>query len=184
MNNKNTSISDIQDEAIMQEKDLDIREVAKKKKEAAAVKKQSIKRWHSEKEKNEEEIERNRKRKEERKREMDEEQALLLSMRKEDEAKAAKEEEEDDKIKIDIDHEEMQQQKPKQNFSDQKKFKTKEVQEYEEALSTFIKPLDVKTMDIVQLNADNERPQVLANVWEEKFNAWMNSAQVDGMDEE
>ena len=32
--------------------------------------------------------------------------------------------------------------------------------------------------------ADNERPQVLAYVWEEKFNAWMNSAQVDGMDEE
>ena len=32
--------------------------------------------------------------------------------------------------------------------------------------------------------ADNERAQVLANVWEEKFNAWMNSAQVDGMDEE
>ena len=37
MNNKNISISDIQEEAIMQEKDLDPQEVAKKKEEAAAV---------------------------------------------------------------------------------------------------------------------------------------------------
>ena len=121
MNNKNISISDIQEEAIMQGKDLDPQEVAKTKEEAAAVIKQSIERWNSEKEKNEEEIEKIRKRKEERKREMSEEQALLLSMRKEDEAKAAKEEEkEEEKIKIDIDHQEMQQQKPIKNFSDQK----------------------------------------------------------------
>ena len=173
-------------------------------------------------------------------------------MRKEDEAKAAKEEEEEEKIKIDIDHEEMQQLKHKQNFSDQKKFKTKEVQEYEEALTNFIKPFDVNNMDTVQLKekvfelygklanlkndkihlskrmaeqnclsknlreklfiilddkaskkgfidmekyypakkghsakmrrketADNERPQVLVNVWEEKF-----YAQGDGMDDE
>ena len=26
---------------------------------------------------------------------------------------------------------------------------------------------------------DKERPQVLANVWDEKFNDWMNSAQGD-----
>ena len=145
----------------------------------------------------------------------------------------------------------------KQNFSDQKKFKTKEVKEYEEAISTFIKPFEITTMDIVQLKekaselydilekqkndktnlskrmseqdclsknlreklfillddkaskkgfidmekyypgkkgqsakmtrketADNERPQVLANVWEEKFNAWMNSALVGDRDQE
>ena len=173
-------------------------------------------------------------------------------MRKENEAKTAKEEEE----KMKIEKQEMQQETSIQNISDQKKFKTKEVQECEEGLIALIKPFDVSTMDIVGLKEkaselynilanlkndkinsskrmaeqdcvfknvreklfillDNkgsrkgfidmekyypgtkrnsakttkektgkERPQVLANVSEEKFNTWMNSAQADCREKE
>ena len=101
-------------------------------------------------------------------------------MRKEDEVKADKEEEEHENIKINIDHQEMQQQKPKQNFSDQKKFKTKEVQEYEEALTTFIKPLDVKTMDIVQLKDKVfELYDILANLKNDNINLNKRMAEQD-----
>ena len=60
---------------------------------------------------------------------MEEERALILSIEIEDEAKGAREEE---KIKNDNDHQEIQQETLKQKLSHQKKFKAKEVQEFEE----------------------------------------------------
>ena len=107
--------------------------------------------------------------------------------------------EETEKMKIEK-GQEMQQETSKQDILDQKKLKTKAIQGFEEGLLTLIKPFDVKTMDIVELNnktskkgfidmekchpgrkrnsaktkkekTDKVRPQVLPHVWNEKFNA-------------
>merc|ERR1712106_61208 len=182
---------------------------------------------------------------------------------------SARAEEEQMKIEdADVEQKGNKQEKIKINFADQKKFKTNEEREYHEALTTVIKPFDVKTMDADQLkkkvaelydvfanlindkinlnkkmveqdhisrdlkekaskkgNVDMEkfypgkkshpakltifskyakkekgarsyddrkdmydegtdvvRPKILVNVWEEKFNAWMNSAPADDSD--
>eukprot|EP00092_Neocalanus_flemingeri_P012244 GFUD01013200.1.p1 GENE.GFUD01013200.1~~GFUD01013200.1.p1 ORF type:complete len:272 (+),score=109.55 GFUD01013200.1:55-870(+) len=267
-----------QEELVFQEQMMDPQELAKRKDKAAAIMRQSLQKWNSEREKNEEYIEQMRQNKEKRKQEIEADQALLLSMKEDDEAEAARAEEE--KLKyddIDVDQKEGQQEKTKQNFADQKKFKTEEEREYQEALTRLIKPFDIKSMDSDQLKKkvaelydiftniindtinlnkrlieqhgtlkdqqekldmildakaakksgidmqkfypgknshpakltifskyDNKkgtrtyddrkdmydmgtdvvRPQMLVSVWEEKFNAWMNSAPADESDEE
>jgi len=169
------SNTNLQDDSAIPEQILDPEELSKKKEETATVMRKALEKWGSEKEKNEEEIEKIRKRKEERKKESEEEQALLLSMKKEDEAQAAiKEEEEreaeEEKQKIEIDHQEIHQQKKKQNFSDQKKFKTREERDLEEGLADVIKPFDVKTMNTDQLKQKaSELYGILVNLESEKI---------------
>jgi len=139
---------------------------------------QSLNKWNAEREKNEEYIEQLRRRKEERKREIEAEQARILSMKEEDEEEAAKAEE--DLLKIDDSGKDNPDGKPKQkaNFADQKKFKTKEEREYYEALTTLIKPFDVKTMDTEQLKSKvAELYDIFTNLINDKIN--LNKQMVD-----
>jgi len=151
---------------------MDPQEIARRKEEAAAAMRQSLNKWNSEREKNEEYIEELRRRKEERKREIEAEQALLLSMKEEDEAEAARAEEEQMKIEeMGVDKKEIKEEKQKSNFADQKKFKTKEEREYYEALTTLIKPFDVKSMDEDQLKKKvAELYDIFANLINDKIN--------------
>jgi len=139
---------------------------------------QSLNKWNAEREKNEEYIEQLRRRKEERKREIEAEQARILSMKEEDEEEAAKAEE--DLLKIDDSGKDNPDGKSKQkaNFADQKKFKTKEEREYYEALTTLIKPFDVKTMDTEQLKSKvAELYDIFTNLINDKIN--LNKQMVD-----
>jgi len=163
-----------QEEAALQEQMLDPQEIARRKEEAAAAMRQSLMKWNSERAKNQEDIEELKRRKEERKREIEAEQALLLSMKEEDEAEAARAEEEQLKIEEmggdQVDNK-RKEDKPKANFADQKKFKTKEEREYYEALTALIKPFDVKTMDEDQLKKKiTELYDIFANLINDKIN--------------
>merc|ERR1719208_667004 len=87
--------------------------------------------------------------KEERKKEIEAQDALLLQMKEEAEAEAAKAEEEEQKLKESAKNPEPSSSSAetksdgtKQNFADQKKFKSKDEREYFEALTKLIKPFD------------------------------------------
>jgi len=161
----------LQEEEVLQEQMIDPQEIERRKEEAAAAMRQSLNKWNSEREKNENDIEELRRRKEERKREIEAEQALLLSMKEEDEAEAARAEEEQMKIEeIGVDKKDKED-KPKANFADQKKFKTKEEREYYEALTALIKPFDVKTMNEEELKKKiAELYDIFANLINDKIN--------------
>ena len=120
--------------------------------------KESMNKWKVERERNAEYIEEMRKAKEERKKEIEAQDALLLQMKEEAEAEAAKAEEEERKLEemgknpeSSATPAESKSEGTKQNFADQKKFKSKDEREYFEALTKLIKPFDVKTMETEDL---------------------------------
>jgi len=107
---------------------------------------------------NAEYIEEMRRAKEERKKEIEAQDAMLLQMKEEAEAEAAKAEEEERKLEEmgknpepSATSAETKSEETKQNFADQKKFKSKDEREYFEALTKKIKPFDVKTMETEDL---------------------------------
>ena len=161
-----------QEEIAFQEQMMDPQELAKRKEDAAAAMRQSLQKWNSERSKNQDDIEQMRRNKEERKKAIEAEQALLLSMKEEDEAEAARAEEEQMKMEdIGAEQKEGEQVKTKQNFADQKKFKTQEEREYHEALTTVIKPFDIKSMDSDQLKKKvAELYDIFANLINDKIN--------------
>ena len=120
--------------------------------------KESMMKWKVERERNAEYIEEMRRAKEERKKEIEAQDALLLQMKEEAEAEAAKAEEEERKLEEmgknpepSATSAETKSEETKQNFADQKKFKSKDEREYFEALTKKIKPFDVKTMETEDL---------------------------------
>ena len=122
--------------------------------------KHSMMKWKEERERNAEYIEEMRRAKEERKKEIEAQDALLLQMKEEAEAEAAKAEEEERKLEETGKNPEptstsaetkAKGEETKQNFADQKKFKSKDEREYFEALTKLIKPFDVKTMETEDL---------------------------------
>jgi len=152
---------------------IDPNEVAKRKEVTAAAMKESLKKWKSEREKNEEYIKQMKMMKEERKRAIEEEQSMLLAMKEdEDENEAARAE--DDAMNIGTIPEEKKNgaiQENKQNFADQKRFKTQEEREYHEAINKLIKPFDVKSMDGDQLKKKvAELYDIFTNLINDKIN--------------
>ena len=118
--------------------------------------KESMNKWKVERERNAEYIEEMRRAKEERKKEIEAQDALLLKMKEEAEAEAAKAEEEERRLEEkntepSASRAESKSEETKQNFADQKKFKSKDEREYFEALTKLIKPFDVKTMETEDL---------------------------------
>ena len=112
--------------------------------------KESMMRWKEERERNAEYIEEMRRAKEERKKEIEAQEAALLQMKEEAEVEAARAEEEEKKLEeagttaeSSAKPADTKQDEGKQNFADQKKFKSKDEREYFEALTHLIKPFDV-----------------------------------------
>jgi len=134
---------------------MELQEAAMRKQDAM---KMSMMKWKEERERNAEYIEEMRRAKEERKKEIEAQDALLLQMKEEAEAEAAKAEEEERKMEemgknpeSSSTSAETKAEETKQNFADQKKFKSKDEREYFEALTKLIKPFDVKTMETEDL---------------------------------
>jgi len=161
-----------QDEFGSQNQLMDQIEIAKRKEETATAMKESLKKWKSEREKNEEYIKQMKMLKEERKKAIEAEQSMLLAMKEEEEEEAARAE--DDAMIIETTSEETKKEtleENKQNFADQKKFKTKEEREYYEALAHLIKPFDVKSMDSDQLKKKvAELYDIFTNIINDKIN--------------
>jgi len=161
-----------QEDSPLQEQIMDPQELARRKELAATAMRESLQKWNSEREKNEAYIEKMKRAKEERKREIEADHAALLAMKEEEEAEAARAEEEKLKIdEVDGEKKEVAQEPKKQNFADQKKFKTKEEQEYHEALTSVIKPFDVKSLDAEQLKKKiTELYDIFTNIINDKLN--------------
>ena len=115
--------------------------------------KESMERWKAEREANADYIAQLKKNKEDRRKEIEAQEALLQQMRDEEEAEEAAALEEEKKLegdgevpaeakKVDA----VPADSGKQNFADQKKFKSKDEQEYQEALTALIKPFDVSKL--------------------------------------
>merc|ERR1719336_3682094 len=69
----------------------------------------------------------------------------------------------------------------KQNFADQKKFKGKDDQGYEEALKAVVKPFDIATMDSEQLKKKvEELYDVFTNLINDKINLNKRMVEQDG----
>jgi len=161
-----------QEDLGLQEQLLDPKEIAKRKQETAAAMKESLKKWKSERESNEEYIKQMKILKEERKKAIEAEQSMLFAMKEEEEAEAARAEE--DEMNIEITPNEKKKgaiEENKQNFADQKRFKTQEEREYYEAITKLIKPFDVKTMDSDQLKKKvAELYDIFTNIINDKIN--------------
>merc|ERR1711963_1235743 len=138
--------------------------------------KMSMQRWKEERERNAEYIEVMRKAKEERKKEIEAQETALLQMKEEAEAEAAKAEEEGKKLEnttaeASSKPTEAKQEDSKQNFGDQKKFKSKDEREYFEALTTLIKPFDVTSMETEDLKKKvAELYDIFTNLINDKIN--------------
>jgi len=160
------------EELAPQEQMMDPQELARRKELAANAMRTSLKKWNSERENNEAYIEKMKRAKEERKREIEADHALLLSMKEDEEAEAARVEEEKMKIEeIGDEKKEGEQEQKKQNFADQKKFQTKEEQEYHEALTSVVKPFNVKSLDAEQLKKKvAELYDIFVNIINDKLN--------------
>merc|ERR1711953_1586060 len=66
---------------------------------------------------------------------------------------------------------ETKSEETKQNFADQKKFKSKDEREYFEALTKLIKPFDVKTMETEDLKKKvSELYDIFTNLISDKIN--------------
>jgi len=161
-----------QEDVCLQQELLNPEELAKRKQETASAMKESLKKWKSEREKNEEYIQQMKILKEERKRAIEAEQAMLLTMKEEEEEEAAGA---NDKLhNIDLiaaEKKEGTREETKQNFADQKRFKTQEEREYHEAITKLIKPFDVKSLDSDQLKKKvAELYDIFTNLINDKIN--------------
>jgi len=154
---------------------MELQEVASRKQEAM---KESMLKWKEERERNAEYIEVMRRAKEERKKEIEAQEAVLHQMKEEAELEAAKAEEEERKLE-EMGKSQETSGKPsdgkpeeaKQNFGDQKKFKSKDEREYFEALTNLIKPFDVKTMETEDLKKKvAELYDIFTNLINDKIN--------------
>ena len=140
--------------------------------------KESMQRWKEERERNAEYIEVMRRAKEERKKEIEAQEAALLQMKEEAEVEAARAEEEEKKLEeagttaeSSAKPADTKQDEGKQNFADQKKFKSKDEREYFEALTHLIKPFDVKTMETEDLKKKvAELYDIFTNLINDKIN--------------
>merc|ERR1712198_591550 len=110
--------------------------------------------------------------------EIEAQEALLQQMRDEEEAEEAAALEEEKKLEGD---DEVQAEAKKvdavpadsgkQNFADQKKFKSKDEQEYQEALTALIKPFDVSKLSEDGLKKKiSELYDILTNLINDKIN--------------
>jgi len=151
---------------------VELQEAAVRKQEAM---KESMMKWKSEREKNADYIEQLRRNKEERKKEIEAQEALIMQMKEEEEAADAAAEAEAENMSDEVDAKPAAvQKKPaeeKKNFADQKKFKSKEQQEFQEALEKIIKPFDVAALDTDALKKKvEELYDVFTNLINDKIN--------------
>jgi len=158
------------------------REMMMELQEAAARKqvamKESMERWKAEREANADYIAQLKKNKEDRRKEIEAQEALLQQMRDEEEAEEAAALEEEKKLegdgevpaeakKVDA----VPADSGKQNFADQKKFKSKDEQEYQEALTALIKPFDVSKLSEDDLKKKiSELYDIFTNLINDKIN--------------
>ena len=140
--------------------------------------KESMERWKAEREANADYIAQLKKNKEDRRKEIEAQEALLQQMRDEEEAEEAAALEEEKKLegdgevpaeakKVDA----VPADSGKQNFADQKKFKSKDEQEYQEALTALIKPFDVSKLSEDDLKKKiSELYDIFTNLINDKIN--------------
>ena len=131
--------------------------------------------WKSEREKNSDYIEQLRRNKEERKKEIEAQEALMIQMKEEQEAADAAAEAEAENMSDEADAKPAAAQKKpveeKKNFADQKKFKSKEQQEFQEQLEKLIKPFDVAALDTDALKKKvEELYDIFTNLINDKIN--------------
>jgi len=151
---------------------MELQEAAARKQEAM---KESMMKWKSEREKNSDYIEQLRRNKEERKKEIEAQEALMIQMKEEQEAADAAAEAEAENMSDEADAKPATAQKKpveeKKNFADQKKFKSKEQQEFQEQLEKLIKPFDVAALDTDALKKKvEELYDIFTNLINDKIN--------------
>ena len=157
-------------------------EAAVRKQEAM---KESMERWKEERDRNADYIAQLKRNKEERKKEIEAQEALMQQMKEEEEAAEAAAEElkeaEEKDGKMEAVKKTETAEPAKQNFADQKKFKGKDDQGYEEALKAVVKPFDIATMDSEQLKKKvEELYDVFTNLINDKINLNKRMVEQDG----